>query len=61
MDKLGNLDWILENERRVAYLERLYDLADRSNPSAPNYHTYTGLYIQRQKMLMELDRMEQLK
>lgn len=61
MDKFGTLQWVLENEKRTAYLDRLYDLADRGNPEKEDYQTYTGLYVQRQRVLMEVDRMEQLK
>jgi hypothetical protein len=61
MNNFGTPDWVLENEKRIKYLDRLYDLANRSNPQTPHHHTYTSLYIQRQMVLMEVDRMEQVK
>lgn len=44
----------VENQRQ-AYLDALYALDRRDDPSHPRHQTYTGLYIQRQQQLIEHD------
>lgn len=61
MPEFGTKEWIEEQDKRVAYLRRLYILDGRDNPSHPMHSLYTGLYQNRQNVLMELDRMEQLR
>ena len=53
--------WVRENEKRVRYLERLYLLDGRDAPSHPMHRLYTGLYQNRARVLMELDRHDELK
>lgn len=48
------IDFKAEN-RRQAYLDELYKLDNRDDPSHPHRHTYTGLYQQRQQQLLEHD------
>lgn len=43
-------------QMRVAYLDALYELDDRSNNQHPHCGCYTGLYQQRLQHLVDLDR-----
>jgi hypothetical protein len=49
----------VENQRQ-AYLDALYALDRRDDPSHPLHSTYTGLYLQRQQQLLERDKAQQL-
>lgn len=61
MPEFGTKAWLKEQDDRVAYINRLYHLEGRDDPNHPMHSLYTGLYQNRQKVLMELDRTEQLK
>ena len=45
-----------EQDLRAAYLDHLYILDGRGNKDHKYHHTYTGLYQDRAKYLIELDR-----
>jgi len=56
MSEFGTPDWVKENERRVEYMEKLYQMDDRDRASHPFWGTYTGLYQDRVKTLVLGDR-----
>jgi hypothetical protein len=59
--EFGTKEWRVENERRVAYLERLYILDGRDDPHHPQHSLYTGLLQNRAAVLLEVDRYDELK
>lgn len=61
MPEFGTAEWIKEQDDRIKYLNRLYVLDGRDDPDHPMHSLYTGLYQNRQAVLIELDRMEQLR
>lgn len=54
--ELSPKEWIIENEKRVAYMDILYRLDRRDDPSHPLHRRYTGLFMERQKLLAKCDR-----
>lgn len=54
--EFGTIDWVLENERRSAYMEKLMEMDGRNDPSHPMYRLFTGLLEERAKTLLEMDR-----
>lgn len=49
MNNFGTKEWIAENQKRVDYLNMLYEMDERDNPNHPHHDTYTGLFQNRQK------------
>jgi hypothetical protein len=61
MADFGTREWRVENERRVAYLDRLYALDGRDNPDHPMHSLLTGLLQDRAAVLLEIDRHQELR
>jgi hypothetical protein len=59
--EFGTKEWLVENERRQAYLERLYLLDGRDSPDHPQHSLCTGLFQNRAAVLTEIDRYDELK
>lgn len=47
--------FIEDQDLRQAYLEKLYDLDGRNDPSHPYHATFTALYINRRIKLLDQD------
>lgn len=39
-----NLPWVLENERRVEFMNHMYNCSGREDPKHPMHRLFTGLW-----------------